>query len=96
MQIDPNSAEGRQAMQAFMVMVPIFIICWAVFMAIIIIPLWQICKKAGMSGALSLLALIPLGILVVLYIVAFSQWKTVPAPAYAAYPPQYPPPGPSV
>jgi len=90
--MDQTSPEMQaKAMHAFMLMVPIFLIGWAVMMAVIIIPLWQICKKAGLSGPLSLLSIIPLGILVVLYVVAFSQWKVAPATT-TAYPPSYPPP----
>jgi hypothetical protein len=66
----------------------IILIC----LAIIIIPFWFICKKAGFSPWLSLLCLIPsLGILILIYVLAFAQWKVVPAPQMA-YPPPYPPP----
>jgi hypothetical protein len=40
-----------------------------------IIPYWQIFKKAGFSPALSILMFIPGVSLVLLYIVAFSDWK---------------------
>ncbi len=61
--------------------------------AIIIIPFWQIFKKAGMGGALSLLMIIPLVNIIMVYVLAFSRWKVVPAPDYAApYPSTaYPP-----
>jgi hypothetical protein len=91
--MDQTSPEMQaKAMHAFMLMVPIMLIGWAVVMAIIIIPLWQICKKAGLSGPLALLSIIPFGILVVLYVVAFSQWRVVPIANTIAYPPSYPPP----
>ncbi len=89
--MDPQQAQA-QAMHMMMVMLPMFFVFWAVMMAIVIIPLWNISKKAGLSGPLSLLALIPgIGILVVLYVVAFSQWKVVPAASAVAYPASYPP-----
>ena len=47
---------------------------------ILVIPYWKIFSKAWFSGALSLLMLIPLVNLIVLYIVAFSDWKTIPKP----------------
>ena len=47
-----------------------------VFLPIVIIPYWQIFKKAGFAPALSILILIPLVNLIVLYYVAFSEWKT--------------------
>lgn len=42
-----------------------------------ILPLWKIFKKSGQNPWLSLLALIPiLGILVALYVAAYSNWPT--------------------
>ena len=67
---------------------------------------WRIFTKAGMSGALSLLTLIPgVGFIIVLCMLACSRWNVVPVPAgYAAAdapypastypPPSYPPAGP--
>lgn len=64
------------------------------FLAILITPYWVIFKKAGFAGPLALLMWVPLANLVVLYVVAFSRWKVVPAPEYAmGYPQQYPPAG---
>jgi hypothetical protein len=40
-----------------------------------VIPFWKIFTKAGFSGWLAVLAVIPLVNLVVLYYVAFSNWK---------------------
>jgi len=60
--------------------------------AVVIAPYWQIFKKAGFPGALGLLMIVPLANLIVLYVVAFSRWKTLPEPSvYPAYPPQQPP-----
>jgi len=42
-------------------------------------PHWMIFKKAGFSPWLSLLMLIPLLNIILLYVVGFSDWKTVPA-----------------
>lgn len=47
-----------------------------VMVAIIVIPFWRICSKAGYSGWLSLLILIPLVNLVFLYFLAFSEWPS--------------------
>ena len=42
---------------------------------VLIIPTWRICTRAGFSGALSLLHLVPLvGSFVVMAILAFSDW----------------------
>jgi hypothetical protein len=45
------------------------------------IPFWFICKKAGFSPLLSLLNFVPfgLGTLVLLYLLAFAEWKVKPA-----------------
>jgi len=72
-------------------------ILFLVFMAVLVIPYWFIWKKAGFSPWLSLLMFIPLVNLVMLYVLAFSDWKVVPAPqpVLAYYPPQptFPPQG---
>lgn len=43
---------------------------------LIIVPLWRICTRAGFNGALSLLALIPLGLVLVGAILSFANWST--------------------
>ncbi len=54
---------------------------------------WRILTKAGLPGALSLLSLIPgIGWIIVLCILAFSQWRVVPIAPTPYYPPSYPPP----
>ncbi len=47
-----------------------------VFLPLMVIPYWRIFSKAGFSGWLALLILVPLVNLIVLYYVAFSKWKT--------------------
>jgi hypothetical protein len=45
------------------------------FALLLIIPTWRIFVRAGFSGALSLLHLVPfVGLLVVMAILAFSDW----------------------
>ena len=72
---------------SFVLIIPAFIIG--------IIPFWFICKKAGFSPVLSFLNLVPfpIGTLILVYLLAFADWKVIPAPqaAYAAYPPPMPP-----
>lgn len=46
---------------------------------IFVIPFWQIFKKAGLSAPLSILMIIPLVNIIMLYFLAFSPWKVVPA-----------------
>ena len=45
-----------------------------VFLVVYIIPYWMIFKKAGFAPALSLLMMIPGVKLIVLYVIAFSDW----------------------
>lgn len=54
-----------------------------VFLPIFVIPYWKIFSKAGFAGALSLLMIIPLVNLIVLYVIAFSEWKMKPGKASA-------------
>jgi hypothetical protein len=87
-QPDPEAVKG--IIMAMVAIIPIIIL---VAIVIVMVPFWFILKKAGYSPWLSLICLIPsIGILVLLYVLAFSEWKVVPAPT-AAYPPQppYPP-----
>jgi hypothetical protein len=47
--------------------------------AIIVVPFWQIFKKAGFPAALSLLMICPLVNLIMLFVLGFSKWRVVPA-----------------
>ena len=87
----PSPEMIQKMVVAMMAIVPIIIV---IAIAVVMIPCWFILKKAGFSPWLSMLCLIPsLGTLVLLYVLAFAEWKVVPAPQ-AAYPPPYPPPTP--
>jgi hypothetical protein len=57
---------------------PIILVGFLVVATIIIVPYWQIFKKAGFPAALAFLMVIPLVNLIMLYVLAFSQWKTQP------------------
>ena len=74
-------------------MVPFLMFSVVAVWALVLIPFWQIFKKAGFTPALSLLMILPVVNVITLYVVAFSRWRVVPAgPEYPAYPP-VPPPG---
>jgi hypothetical protein len=88
---DQTQPSPEQAMKIAMAIIPFFGLFILVGLAIVIIPCWFICKKAGFSPWLALINLIPLGNLVLLYVLAFAEWKVSPVPP-AAYPPPYPPP----
>ena len=75
-QAQPDPEQVRKIAMAMMAMMPIFYI---VIMAVIILPFWFICKKAGFSPWLSLLNIIPFGSLILLYVLAFGEWKVTPS-----------------
>ena len=47
------------------------------FLAIFVLPFWRICTKAGYSGWLSLLVLIPLANVIFVYFLGFSEWPSL-------------------
>jgi hypothetical protein len=79
-----------------MTMIPIIMIAMIVGLAVLIIPFWFICKKAGFSPWLSFLNVIPFGHLILIYVLAFADWNVAPVPqaAWQALPPSPPPPPP--
>src|SRR5208282_6447852 len=79
------------AQHAMLMILPIIAVVCIIAVAIILIPFWFICKKAGFSPWLTLLNLLPLGNLVLLYVLAFAEWKVVPVGQLAPYPGGYPP-----
>ena len=62
----------------FGVIVVLFVLVMVAAVTIFMVFLWwRIFSKAGYSGALGLLMLIPLGNLVMLCILAFSKWPVL-------------------
>jgi hypothetical protein len=95
MLVQENQLNQEQIQHIVMGMMALIPIIMLIGIAIVMIPCWFILKKAGFSPWLSLLCLIPtLGTLVLLYVLAFADWKVIPAPvtAYPPYPPPPPPP----
>ncbi len=45
-----------------------------VYMAIVVVPFYQIWKRTGHNGWIALLMLVPLVNIVMLYVIAFKQW----------------------
>jgi RsiW-degrading membrane proteinase PrsW (M82 family) len=78
------------------VIIGFYLVFWIIIMTVVIIPFWFILKKAGFSPWLSIINIVPLGTLILLYILAFGEWKVIPAPQalwqppYPPYPPQPP------
>jgi hypothetical protein len=51
------------------------IVPWLIGVAIfVVVPFWKIFSRAGFKPVFSLLALIPGGILILLWVVAFAKW----------------------
>ena len=93
--MDPQQQQQFAAAMASMGIAFAFI--GLLMMAFFIFCLWRIFTKAGMSGALSLITVVPVvGPIIVLCILAFGRWNVTPvAPGYTGslqpYPPTYPP-----
>jgi hypothetical protein len=68
-----------QAVKIMLAMLPLLGLFILIGLAIVIVPFWFICKKAGFSPWLSLLNIVPLGNVVLLYVLAFADWKVAPA-----------------
>ena len=92
---NPDPTQLAHIMAAVLPVIGLFVL---IFQALIVVPLWIALKKAGLAAPLALIALVPtLGLIIVLFILAFSTWKVAPAPYYAAgypgqiAPPSYPP-----
>jgi hypothetical protein len=77
--IDPHTMHMLTAMMAIL---PVLILIGALLW---ILPFWFIFKKAGFSPWLSLLLFVPLVNLVMIYILAFSEWKVVPVAQASPY-----------
>lgn len=72
------------------VLAAVCLVVYVVTVIIVMVPCWRILKKAGFTPWLALLCILPsLGTLVLLYVVAFSDWKVVSAPE-AMWSPQPP------
>jgi len=70
---------------------PIHLLVLAVMGVFVVLPFWMIFKKAGFPPWISILVGIPFVGIIVLYVVAFSEWKVIPVLADAGTVPPYPP-----
>ncbi|HZZ38763.1 MAG TPA: hypothetical protein VFE06_06515 [Acidobacteriaceae bacterium] len=80
--VDPHTLHMITAMMAIFPIIALF------FIVLITIPYWMIWKKAGFSPWLSLLMFVPLANFIMLYVLAFSEWKVVPVSQTTAFPPR--------
>jgi hypothetical protein len=92
-----NEPDPEMVKHIFIAMMAILPIIYLVVVAIVMVPCWFILKKAGFTPWLALLCIIPsLGTLVLLYVLAFADWKVMPIPQAAWMPPPPYPPQPPV
>jgi hypothetical protein len=79
----------QHTMNMMMGMMSLFGVFALVGIAVYIVPFWFIFKKAGFSPWLCFLLILPLVNIVMLYVLAFTDWKVVPvAQAQTAFPPR--------
>ena len=90
--MDPQQQNQLAGLIASMGVVALFM--GLLFAAFLIFLLWRIFTKAGLAGPLALIAIVPFfGPIIVLCILAFSDWRVTPVPpGYVSGPPSYPPP----
>jgi hypothetical protein len=88
-----DNLSQEQIQKIAIAVMTIFPILFIIGVAVVLVPCWFICKKAGFSPWLSMLVLFPgIGQLILLYVLAFAEWKVAPvvSQGYAMQPP-YPP-----
>ena len=76
--MDTSTQMAQQSAMLHM-MGPFMLIFLLIGCIIYLVPMWMIFKKAGFAPALSLLMVVPLVQIIMLYVLAFSNWKTTPA-----------------
>jgi hypothetical protein len=87
--MQPNAEQMTNIIAA---VIGFYAVFFLVMETVIIVPFWFILKKAGFTPWLSFLNLVPsLGTLILLYLLAFAEWKVVPAAVQAWVPPPPPP-----
>ncbi len=89
MPAQPDAEQVQKLATATLAVMPLFILA---ALAIVILPMRFICTKSGFSPWLSLLNVIPIGGLILFYVLAFSDWKVGPAPQPTWQVPPFPPP----
>jgi len=95
MLLEENQPNPEMIQKFLMLFIPMMLIGYLIAVLLFAIPSWFILKKAGFSPWLALLCIVPtLGTVVLLFILAFADWKVVPSPQAAGFPPPYPPPPP--
>ena len=55
----------------------VIMLIFPITMVLPVIAFWQICSKAGFSGALGLLMLVPIANIILPLYIAFAQWPAL-------------------
>jgi len=76
MQPQPEAAMAIGMIVAIVAGVAVMLVAGAL---LTIIPFWKICSKAGFSGALSLLMLVPIANIILPFYIAFADWPALRA-----------------
>ena len=86
-----NQPDPEKVARMMMTILPLIGLFVLIGLAIVIVPFWFICKKAGFSPWLALLNIVPFGNLILIYVLAFADWRVTPtATSQLGYP--FPPP----
>jgi len=89
LQAQPDPEVVKHLIVTMLYLIPIFIL---IALVILLLPFWFILKKAGFSPWLTFINIVPFGTLILLYVLAFAEWRVVPAvPAAWTPQPPYPP-----
>jgi len=91
LQTQPSAEEIQRIVLAVIPIMGFFIL---IGLAAVVVPFWFICKKAGFSPWLTFLNVIPAGNLILIYVLAFAEWKVIPVPQAVWQIPQPVPPQP--
>jgi hypothetical protein len=62
-----------------LVLLPIVVFLVAIPLTLLLVvwPFWRICTRAGFPGALSLLMLVPIGNIILPFVLAFAEWPAL-------------------
>ena len=71
----------NEAVGTWLQFLPLLILVIAIPLTLLVtvLPFWFICRKAGFHSALSLLMLVPVGNIILPFVLAFSEWPALKA-----------------
>lgn len=76
--LQQSVSDGSGAAGILAALVGVYLAVLLIALILVLIPFWFICKKAGFTPWLSLLNFVPFGTLILLYVLAFAEWKPQP------------------